>query len=80
MFQSMQVRRAADAALDAAMDADEHWALTIRNLKFESHNEAWLAVVQTSGDDLGATLQRPGTGTGTTRWVILVPLVQPVSC
>ncbi|KAF8060286.1 kinesin-associated protein 3 [Scenedesmus sp. PABB004] len=38
------VRRLVGACLDAAMDASEALAGTIRSLKFEAHNQDWLAL------------------------------------
>eukprot|EP00232_Nephroselmis_pyriformis_P016886 CAMPEP_0182884136 /NCGR_PEP_ID=MMETSP0034_2-20130328/18803_1 /TAXON_ID=156128 /ORGANISM="Nephroselmis pyriformis, Strain CCMP717" /LENGTH=702 /DNA_ID=CAMNT_0025017309 /DNA_START=48 /DNA_END=2152 /DNA_ORIENTATION=+ len=40
-----QVRVTADAALDVIMDAHEDWAVKIRRMKFESHNQEWLEVI-----------------------------------
>ena len=39
-----EVRRTADVALDVVMDMDEEWAVKIRRMKFETHNQEWLEV------------------------------------
>ena len=51
------VRKTADAALDAVMDADEELAVQIRRLKFEAHNAEWLDAVDR---DLGVDGSIPG--------------------
>ncbi|KAK3239306.1 Adenylyl-sulfate kinase (APS kinase) [Cymbomonas tetramitiformis] len=43
-----EVRKIADAALDVIIDTDEEWAIKIRRMKFESHNQDWLAVCEQS--------------------------------
>ena len=40
------MRKTADAALDVIIDSDEDWAVKIRKMKFESHNQEWLAVIE----------------------------------
>ena len=55
-----EVRKTADTALDVVMDTDEEWAVKIRRMKFENHNQEWLELVdQDYGggggrEDLGA--------------------------
>mmetsp|Transcript_33441 Transcript_33441/g.72987 ORF Transcript_33441/g.72987 Transcript_33441/m.72987 type:complete len:453 (-) Transcript_33441:38-1396(-) len=41
-----EVRKTADQALDVIVDSDEDWAVKIRKMKFESHNQEWLAVIE----------------------------------
>jgi len=48
-----EVRRVADQCLDIIMDADEEWAVRIRNLKFEAFNQDWLDVVTASPEQGG---------------------------
>mmetsp|Transcript_31985 Transcript_31985/g.38691 ORF Transcript_31985/g.38691 Transcript_31985/m.38691 type:complete len:802 (+) Transcript_31985:194-2599(+) len=45
-----EVRKTADHALDVIIDTDEGWAVKIRRMKFEAHNQEWLAVVQGAGE------------------------------
>jgi hypothetical protein len=37
-----EVRKTADMALDVVMDTDEDWAVKIRRMKFENHNQVGL--------------------------------------
>lgn len=41
-----QVAKAADRALDIVMDTNEQWAIKLRGLKFEAHNQEWLDVTE----------------------------------
>ena len=41
-----EVRKTADMALDVIMDKDEDWAVKIRRMKFENHNQEWLELVE----------------------------------
>lgn len=45
------IRQTSDACLDSIMDADEEWAIRIRNLKFELYNQQWLQMIR--GHDAG---------------------------
>mmetsp|Transcript_22516 Transcript_22516/g.76554 ORF Transcript_22516/g.76554 Transcript_22516/m.76554 type:complete len:799 (+) Transcript_22516:38-2434(+) len=54
-----QVRKTADMALDIVMDSDEGWAEKVRELKFETHNQEWLEMVEADqSDPNGAAQQR----------------------
>ena len=41
-----EVSKAADRALDVIMDTNEQWAVKLRALKFEAHNQDWLEATE----------------------------------
>mmetsp|Transcript_33203 Transcript_33203/g.81593 ORF Transcript_33203/g.81593 Transcript_33203/m.81593 type:complete len:369 (+) Transcript_33203:254-1360(+) len=41
-----EVRKTADMALDVVMDTDEDWAVKIRRMKYENHNQDWLEIIE----------------------------------
>lgn len=60
-----EVARAADAALDAVAAGGEEWAASVRRLKFESFNGAWLAVVhgeEAAAAQGGEAAEQPSIG------------------
>ena len=43
-----EVSKAADRALDVIMDTNEQWAVKLRALKFEAHNQDWLEATEST--------------------------------
>lgn len=55
-LESAQIAHAADVALDAVAAGSEEWATSVRRLRFETHNAAWLHLVRSlEGGELAST-------------------------